>query len=206
MMDQERLAETLESIRSYAEEHHVPIMEEQGIGELVHLLVEQQPATILEIGAAIGFSAIKMAEGLPDSRIDTIERDDGRYEKAVEFVSKSGMQDRIRIFHGDALDFDATALNSEYDAIFIDAAKGQYERFFEKYEALLADNGIIYCDNMHMHGMAEMPLSDIPRRKRTMIRNLKTFREHMLDHPAYETALLPVGDGIMVCKKKRQEK
>ncbi|MGO1059002.1 O-methyltransferase [Planococcus sp. FY231025] len=205
-MDQERLRETLGSIRRYAQEHHVPIMEEQGIRELVHLLEEQQPEGILEIGAAIGFSAIKMAEGLPDSRIDTIERDDSRFQKAVEFVRASGMSDRIRIFHGDALEFDLAQLAPAYDAIFIDAAKGQYERFFEKYEGLLAEGGIIYCDNMYMHGMAEGPLSDIPRRKRTMIRNLKAFREHMLDHPAYETVLLPVGDGIMVCRKKSQKK
>jgi predicted O-methyltransferase YrrM len=201
-MDQERLNDTLGSIRRYAQEHHVPIMEEQGIRELVHLLAGQQPKRILEIGAAIGFSAIKIAEALPDSRIDTIERDLSRFQKAVEFIDASGMSDRIRIFHGDALDFDLSLLNPEYDAIFIDAAKGQYERFFAKYEGLLADNGTIYCDNMHMHGMAERPLSDIPRRKRTMIRNLKGFREHMLDHPAYDTVLLPVGDGIMVCKKK----
>lgn len=201
-MDQERLNDTLGSIRRYAQEHHVPIMEEQGIRELVHLLAGQQPKRILEIGAAIGFSAIKIAEALPDSRIDTIERDLSRFQKAVEFIGASGMADRIRIFHGDALDFDLSLLDPEYDAIFIDAAKGQYERFFAKYEGLLADKGIIYCDNMHMHGMAERPLSDIPRRKRTMIRNLKGFREHMLHHPAYDTVLLPVGDGIMVCKKK----
>lgn len=205
-MEQQNLSDALASIRSYAEENHVPIMEENGIHELLALLKEQQPKDILEIGAAIGFSAIKMAVGLPGCTVDTIERDDSRYEKAVEFIGQAGMREVIRIFHADALEMDLMRLKPSYDAIFIDAAKGQYEKFFNKYESLLADNGIIYCDNMHMHGMAEIEISEIPRRKRTMIRNLKAFKEHMLNHPSYDAALLSVGDGIMICRKKPLKK
>ena len=203
-MGQQQLAETLESIKSYAVQHHVPIMEEQGIDELTQLLDQQKPASILEIGAAIGFSAIKMAQALPVCKIDTIERDDSRFGQAQKFIADSGYGERIRVFHADALEMDFSQLERSYDAIFIDAAKGQYERFFEKYETLLAEGGIIYCDNMLMHGMADQPIADIPRRKRTMIRNIKKFRDHMMDHPLYEVQLLPVGDGIMVCKKKSQ--
>lgn len=203
-MGQQQLAETLESIKSYAVQHHVPIMEEQGIDELTQLLDQQKPASILEIGAAIGFSAIKMAQALPVCKIDTIERDDSRFGQAQKFIADSGYGERIRVFHADALEMDFSQLEGSYDAIFIDAAKGQYERFFEKYETLLAEGGIIYCDNMLMHGMADQPIADIPRRKRTMIRNIKKFRDHMMDHPLYEVQLLPVGDGIMVCKKKSQ--
>ena len=203
-MGQQQLAETLESIKSYAVQHHVPIMEEQGIDELTQLLDQQKPASILEIGAAIGFSAIKMAQALPVCKIDTIERDDSRFGQAQKFIADSGYGERIRVFHADALEMDFSKLERSYDAIFIDAAKGQYERFFEKYETLLAEGGIIYCDNMLMHGMADQPIADIPRRKRTMIRNIKKFRDHMMDHPLYEVQLLPVGDGIMVCKKKSQ--
>lgn len=203
-MGQQQLAETLESIKSYAVQHHVPIMEEQGIDELTQLLDQQKPASILEIGAAIGFSAIKMAQALPVCKIDTIERDDSRFGQAEKFILESGYGERIRIFHADALEMDFSVLQPSYDAIFIDAAKGQYERFFEKYETLLPQGGIIYCDNMLMHGMADQPLADIPRRKRTMIRNIKKFREHMMANPLYDVELLPVGDGIMVCKKKSQ--
>jgi len=201
-MDQEQLVKTLTAVKAYAEEHHVPIMEDQGIHELVELLSQQQPKTILEIGAAIGFSAIKMASGLAGCQIDTIERDNERYEKAVEFIGQSGLGGQIRVFHADALEMDLSLLNPAYDAIFIDAAKGQYERFFEKYEILLSEQGIIYCDNMYMHGLADQEISEIPRRKRTMIRNLKSFKEHMLNHPSYDTTLLPVGDGIMICRKR----
>ncbi len=205
-MGQHQLAETLASIKSYAVEHHVPIMEEQGIDELTQLLDQQKPASILEIGAAIGFSAIKMAQALPVCQIDTIERDDSRFEQAQKFIAESGFEERIRIFHADALEMDFSRLQPSYDAIFIDAAKGQYERFFEMYETLLPEGGIIYCDNMLMHGMADQPLADIPRRKRTMIRNIKKFREHMMNHPLYEAQLLPVGDGIMICTKKANTK
>src|SRR5690606_2491218 len=113
-----------------------------------------------------------------------------------------GMQQRIRIFREDALEMDIALLKNRYEAIFIDAAKGQYERFFEKYEVLLNDGGVIYCDNMHMHGMSADPLEEIPRRKRTMIRNLRKFRERMMDHADYDAKMLQIGDGIMVCKKR----
>ena len=197
-----QLTTTLHAVQTYAAAHHVPIMEDQGIRELVDLLKAQQPERILEIGAAIGFSAIKMAEALPACTVDTVERDDSRYGKAVEFIAQSGLGDRIRIFHADALELELSSLKPQYDAIFIDAAKGQYERFFDKYEVLLPTGGIIYCDNMAMHGLSAIPLSEVPRRKRTMIRNLAVFKEHMLQHPCYDTELLSSGDGIMICRKK----
>ena len=201
-MSNGKLEKTLASVKEYAKEHHVPIMEEQGISYLLDLLREQQPKRILEIGAAIGFSAIKMAEALPGAFIDTIERDEIRCRKAMEFIELAGLEERIRIFQADALEMDLSGLQSSYDAIFIDAAKGQYERFFEKYEVLINSGGIVYCDNMHMHGMADIPLAEVPRRKRTMIRNLKSFRDRMLENPGYQTELLDSGDGIMVCEKK----
>ncbi|RNF40983.1 O-methyltransferase [Planococcus salinus] len=201
-MGAEQLEQTIADMKHYADAHHVPIMEDEGMEQLLALLTGQQPEKILEIGSAIGFSAIKMAQSLPDCHIDTIERDGQRYEKAVQFIGQSGLSDKIRIFQGDALEMDISSLDKDYDAIFIDAAKGQYERFFEKYEVLLANGGVVYCDNMHMHGLAELPMADVPKRKRTMIRNLKKFRDHMMEHPAYDTQLLNQGDGIMVCRKK----
>lgn len=202
-MTNEHVTTTIQAIKTYAEQHHVPIMEDQGIAQLLELLLGQQPKRMLEIGAAIGFSAIKAAEAMPECQIDTIERDDGRFDKAVEFIAEAGLGGQIRIFHADALELDLELLEPSYDAIFIDAAKGQYDRFFEKYESLLAEDGVFYCDNMKMHGLAEQDLSAVPRRKRTMIRNIKQFKEKMMAHPGYETNLLPVGDGIMVCKKKK---
>lgn len=200
-MQKGQFVQTIADMKNYAEEQHVPIMEDEGIRYLTDLLMEQQPEKILEIGSAIGFSALRMAEALPGAVIDTIERDSIRFTKAVEFIDGSGYQEQIRLFEGDALQMDLTLLEDSYDAIFIDAAKGQYERFFEKYEVLLKSGGVIYCDNMHMHGMSAVPLTEIPRRKRTMIRNLGNFRETMMQREDYETKLLDMGDGIMICRK-----
>ena len=190
------------TMRSYAAEHHVPIMEEQGIGELLELLQEQNPHRLLELGTAIGYSALRIAQALPDVRIDTIERDQERYHKALGFIQQSAMQDRVQVICADALELDIAELTPSYDAVFIDAAKGQYERFFNKYESLLAKGGIIYCDNMSMHGMVDQPIKEVPRRKRTMIRNIRAFREKMDGHPGFDCELLPVGDGLLVCRKK----
>lgn len=201
-MHKEQFEKTISAMKKYAQEQHVPIMEDEGIRHLTSLLMDQKPDTILEIGAAIGFSALKMAEALPGAIIDTIERDRVRYSQAVVFINESGYQQQIRIFEADALEMDLALLKNAYDAIFIDAAKGQYERFFEKYEVLLNSGGVIYCDNMHMHGLAAVPLLEIPRRKRTMIRNLLKFRESMMEHAQYETKLLDIGDGIMICRKR----
>ncbi|MBT2582375.1 O-methyltransferase [Planococcus sp. ISL-109] len=189
-------------MRSYAAEHHVPIMEEQGIDELIELLQRQEPKKLLELGTAIGYSALRIAEALPDAHIDTIERDLGRYEKALEYIGESSLESRVRAICADALEVERAELDAPYDAIFIDAAKGQYERFFEKYERLLSDNGMIYCDNMSMHGMTELPIKQVPKRKRTMIRNIRSFREKMVEHPRFHCELLAVGDGLLVCTKK----
>jgi len=109
----------------------------------------------------------------------------------------------IQIIQADALEIDANhVLNKTYDALFIDAAKGQYKRFFEKYSPSVEVGGVIYCDNMFMHGMVLQEITDIPRRKRTMIRNIKEFTGWIMKNPNYSTTLLPVGDGILIAVKK----
>jgi predicted O-methyltransferase YrrM len=89
-----------------------------------------------------------------------------------------------------------------FDAIFIDAAKGQYKKFFEKYAPFLNDGGVIYCDNLLLNGLSELPMTEVPRRKRTMVRNQHQFTEWLLNHPDYDTAFLPVGDGMLISIKR----
>lgn len=193
----------IREIEQYAAEHRVPIMDESGINTLIGLLQIQQPQRILEIGSAIGYSAIRMAAAFPNASIATIERDEERYELAVQYIRQSGMADRIELIKGDALELDMSRFRERnFDALFIDAAKGQYQKFFEKYSSLLKPNGVVYCDNMFMHGMVLLDDPDIPRSKRTMIRNLKSFTEWAMQHEQFETALLPVGDGILIAVKK----
>lgn len=190
-------------MEQYAVEHRVPIMDDAGLYTLIGLLQIQQPKRILEIGSAIGYSAIRLAKAFPEAMIYTIERDTERYGKAVEHIERSGVQDRITILHEDALELDEAVLPQEpFDTLFIDAAKGQYRKFFDKYSPLVEKTGVIYCDNMFMHGMVLLEDADIPKRNRTMIRNLQQFTGWAMENEHYETSLLPIGDGILIAVKK----
>lgn len=188
-------------IEDYAEKHHVPIMGSYAMKTFIGLLSLQKPKRILELGSAIGYSAIKLAQAFPGASITTIERDTDRFNRAVAYIERANLQKQIRIIEADALEWTLPQEES-YDTLFIDAAKGQYQRFFEKYAENLVPGGVIYCDNMFMHGMVLQELTEIPRRKRTMIRNLKTFTAWVMAHPDFETFLLPVGDGLLIAIKK----
>ncbi|MHA6260337.1 O-methyltransferase [Sporosarcina sp. CAU 1771] len=193
----------IKEMENYAEKHWVPIMDRLAIDALIGLLRIQKPERILEIGSAIGYSAIRMAKGLPNVSVVTVERDSERYKKAVDYIDRGELTDRIQIIEADALDLDMSQLGKEsFNAIFIDAAKGQYMRFFEKYAAVLAPGGVIYCDNMFMNGMVLQEDLDIPRRSRTMVRNIKEFTRWVMEHPDYEAVLLPIGDGMLIATKK----
>lgn len=187
----------------YAEEHRIPIMDRLGIETFLGLLRIQQPKAILEIGSAIGYSALRIATALKDTTIVTIERDSDRFSKAVDYIGESDAASRILILEADALETEAEEIFSrQYDALFIDAAKGQYKRFFEKYEPTVKSGGVIYCDNMFMHGMVLQEDGEVPKRNRTMIRKLKEFTQWIYAHPGFETSLLPVGDGILIAVKR----
>ncbi|QUW23833.1 O-methyltransferase [Sporosarcina sp. Marseille-Q4063] len=190
-------------MEEYAEKHHVPIMDSSAIETLLGLLSIQKPDRILEIGSAIGYSAIRMAQSLPDTFITTIERDQERYLKAVDYIEAADLSNRIQIIEADALLLESELIAGEpYNALFIDAAKGQYKRFFEKYSPFISSGGVIYCDNMFLHGMVLRDDKELPRRKRTMVRNLKSFTRWVLNHPDYVTSLFPLGDGILIAIKK----
>ncbi|SEJ23166.1 Predicted O-methyltransferase YrrM [Bhargavaea ginsengi] len=186
----------------YAREHRVPIMQLEGMEALLQILRVQRPKRILEIGTAIGYSAIRMAEALPGTQVVTIEREPAMQDKAENNIGESDAAERIRLVRGDALELGDNLPEGPFDALFIDAAKGQYKRFFDIYEPLLSDSGVIYCDNMFMHGLAAENPKDIPKKNRTMIRKLKEFTEWLMSHPGYDSALLPVGDGLMISTKK----
>lgn len=193
----------IREMEQYAALNHVPIMERSGMDTFIGLLRIQQPKQILEIGSAIGYSAIRMVEALQDASVVTIERDADRFAAAADFIRRSGFEERITLIESDALELDdEMLLTNAFDALFIDAAKGQYKRFFEKYSTHVAKGGVIYCDNMFMHGAVLLANEEIPKRNRTMIRNLKAFTDWVMKHPAYETSLLPVGDGILIAVKR----
>lgn len=193
----------IQEMEEYAALHHIPIMDDQTIESFLGLLQLQNPTEILEIGSAIGYSAIRMAQTLPEVNIITIEREQSRYEDALRFIERAEVQDRVGIINADALEMDTKDFQKgQFDALFIDAAKGQYQRFFEMYEPFVRQGGFIYCDNMFMRDLVVGELSGVPRRKRTMVRNLKKFTQWITENQAYESTLFPLGDGILIAKKK----
>lgn len=194
--------ELLMEMEQYAKDHHVPIMQLSAIDVLNQLLRIQNPSCILEIGTAIGYSALRMANALPNCTIVTVERDPERVSLAKQFIARSESTDRITVIEGDALEVDVESVQSTFDAVFIDAAKGQYMRFFEKYSPLVPSGGILYIDNMYMHGLSDLDIKEVPRRKRTMIRNLKTFADWIMKHPDFDSTFFPVGDGLLICLKR----
>ncbi|WP_046178724.1 O-methyltransferase [Domibacillus tundrae] len=196
----------LDEMEQYAAEHRVPIMEPVGIDTLLAVLKLQNPARLLEIGTAIGYSALRMTAAVPGLRVTTLERDEDRFEKANQYISRSGDQDRIHILFGDALELaEKAAEDGPFDAIFIDAAKGQYRRFFELYAPMLKQGGVIYSDNVLFKGYAAGV--DAPtKRIEKMVRKITDYNQWLMAHPGYDTSIIPSGDGIAISIKRSEEK
>lgn len=190
---------TLEEMEKYAKEQNVPIMEKEGIEFLIKYIKDNNIKSILEIGAAIGYSAIKMASISDDIKVTTIERDSFRYNEAVKNIEYNNLNDRINIILGDALEVN---IEGSYDLIFIDAAKAQSIKFFEKYSPLLKDNGTIITDNINFHGLT---FSDNPaptRNLRQLTRKIKTYLEFLENNKEYDSKYINIGDGVIISKKK----
>jgi len=192
----------ISEIEQYAKENEVPIMELIGIEALLQLLRIQQPKKILEVGTAIGYSALRMAEVLPSSQIITIERDEQRHLVAKENVKKLKRESQIVLLYGDALELESIVKQyGPFDAIFIDAAKGQYQKFFDLYSQLLTNDGIVYTDNILFHGLvAEEEIES--RNLRQLVRKIRNYNQWLMENQDYHTAILPVGDGIAISKKR----
>ena len=189
-------------LEQYALDNNVPIVTKEGL-ELIKMLIKITKAkTILEIGTAIGYCSINLALLDKDIQIDTIERKDQMYNKAVENINKINLNNQINVFKDDALAFDLEKLNfRKYDLIFIDAAKAQYRRFFEKYSPLLNDKGIIVSDNLLFHGLVEKEEID-GKDLRALIRKIKNYNNWLFENEEFDTTFLRIGDGMAISIKK----
>ncbi|WP_180954266.1 O-methyltransferase [Bacillus sp. M6-12] len=194
-------------MEEYAKENGVPIMEPIGMEALLQLLRLHQPKSILEVGAAIGYSALRMADALPEAKIVTIERDEERIELAKQYFARLESKERITLLEGDALEtVEAAGEYGPFDAIFIDAAKGQYKRFFELYEPYLQPSGVIIVDNVLFKGLVAQDIEKIePRRIRSLVRKINEFNKWLISHPKYDTAILPIGDGVAISKRRGEQ-
>lgn len=191
----------LEEMEQYAQANDIPIMDLVSMEAMLQMLSFSGVTKILEIGTAIGYSAMRVADKLPMTSIVTIERDKVRYELAREFIKRGNLEERVTLLYGDALE--ATSEIEQYgpfDVLFIDAAKGQYRRFFELYSPFLANNGLIISDNVLFKGIVAHE-GKIAKGMRTMITNLRSYNEFLMDNQEYETTFYPIGDGIAISKK-----
>ena len=193
--------EELEKIKQKALQHHIPILMDDTLEVIEKELKQNPPKRILEIGAAVGYSAMCFSEFLADGgKIDTIERDEERIREAKENFKKVGVGEKIKLYEGDAVEILPT-INEQYDMVFIDAAKGKYPFFLKESLRMLKHNGVILADNILYKGYV---MSDYNKHKqRTAVRNLREYIKEVTEDPNLETEILEVGDGLAVSRRKK---
>lgn len=193
-------SEAIKEIEKYAEENNVPIMTPDGIKFLTDYIKKNNINKILEVGAAIGYSSIMMALANPNAEITTIERDEKRYLEAVKNIKKFNLENRITLIYKDAFEVE---FEEEFDLIFIDAAKAQNTKFFEKFEKNLKKTGTIITDNMNFHGLVSKDPKEIESRNlRALLRKVRDYKKFLEENEKYITQFYELGDGIAVSKLK----
>ena len=189
---------SLDEIEKYAKVNNVPIMQKDGIDFLTNYIKDNNINKILEIGSAIGYSSIKMALVNRDIEITTIEKDYERYNEAVKNINEFNLNSQINIILDDAL---YTNITDKYDLIFIDAAKAQNIKFFEKYKKNLNKNGIIITDNLNFHGLANNIENIKSKNLKALVRKINNYKEFLKNNEEFTTIFCEVGDGISISKK-----
>ena len=188
----------LEKIKVKALENHIPIIMDDTLEVVGDLLSKIKPKFILEIGTAVGYSAMCFSKYISEGGyIDTIEREHERVEEAKKNIELVGILDKINIIEGDAVEILPT-INKKYDVVFIDADKGNYRIFLKEALRLINKNGYIIADNVLYKGYV---MSDYNKHKqRTAVRNLREFIAEITKNPTLETKILEVGDGLAIIK------
>ena len=197
-MDFKMNIEELNKIKEKALEDHIPIIMDDTLEVIEDYLKEKNVDRILEIGTAVGYSAICFTKVLSEEGIiDTIERDEERVKQAKINIEKAEVKDKINIYKGDAVEILPT-LNEKYDVVFIDAAKGKYPFFLKEALRMIKENGVIFADNILYKGYV---MSDYNKHKqRTAVRNLREYIKEVSENPNLDTEILEVGDGLAISK------
>lgn len=185
----------------YAKSNKVPIISDDGLLYILQLIRLTNAKKILEIGTAIGYSSINMALINENIIVDTIERDSEMFKLACDNIKNAKVDKQITIINADALEVDEKILHNDYDLIFIDAAKAQYIKFFQKYEKLLNNKGIIVSDNLLFHGLVETNNKIDSKNLRALISKIKEYNSWLSKNKNYRTTFLEIGDGMAVSEK-----
>lgn len=187
-------------MEEYAKEHGVPISQPESIRFLEIIIKIANAKRILEVGSAIGYSAIRMSRAA-EGEVTTIELSDEMADIAEENIKKAGLSDKITLIRGDGREVIPT-IEGEFDLIFIDAAKGQYQEFFNEAKRLLRVGGILVSDNVLFKGMTATDELVI-RRKITIVKRLREYLTMLKENKDFATALLPIGDGVAISIKEK---
>ena len=196
------MEELLREMEGYAALHHVPIINERGRQAFLQVVQEAKPHRVLEIGTAIGYSSLLMAQhGAADIEITTLELSDERIKTAQGYIDRSAYAGRIHIMGGDASEnlLKLQLTGQEFDFVFIDAAKGQYVDYFHKIQPMLADKAVILADNVLFRGYVKGDVPT-PRRFKTIVKRLREYIE-LVSQPPYVTEILENGDGLAVTRR-----
>lgn len=193
---------SITNLEIYAKENNVPIIQKEGLNFLIEYIKQNNVKTILEIGTAIGYSSINMALVSDDIQITTIERNEKMYKQAIKNIKDFNLENRINVIYGDALD---TVVQGKYDLIFIDAAKAQYIKFFEKYKQNLQMSGTIITDNLNFHGLALHPEEIHSKNLKALVQKINNYKDFLINNKEFQTVFYEIGDGIAVSKYNKMD-
>lgn len=184
----------IEEMEAYAKEHNVPILSWQSADFLEQLVLLKNPKRVLELGTAIAYSSIRIARMLQGkSVIHTIEKSTDNITVAMDFISKSGLADKIKLLEGNAVNV-MPQLKKKYDIIFLDADKEDYKRLFDYSLVLLRRGGVLVVDNLLWHGYAAS--NRVPPNYKESTRHIREFNLLFMNQPNLKSSIIPVGDGL----------
>ena len=190
----------IDELKNKARGNHVPIMQDGGIEFIKKFIKENNIKTILELGTAVGYSAINFASIDKDIFVLTVERDIDRYQEALKNIKDFNLDKQIKVELKDALEFET---DLKFDLIFIDAAKSQYIKFFERYKHNLNDNGVIITDNLSFHGMVDDLSLTHNRNTKQLVGKIRKYIEFLKENDEFETTFYQTGDVVSVSRKKK---
>ncbi|MDR0922237.1 MAG: O-methyltransferase [Lactobacillales bacterium] len=203
---QKQLTGELGVIEEEAHRENVPVIPHETVVFLQFLLGQLKPKNILEVGAAIGFSSSLMAETIgADGHVTTIDRFDVMIRKAKETYKRLELENRVTLLEGDAVDILSTLPKDEYDFVFMDSAKSKYIVFLPEILRVLKKGGVLMVDDIFQGGTIVEDVKDIKRNQRAIHRGLNKFLDTVLTHPDLTSTLVPLGDGIILITKEKDE-
>lgn len=191
----------LNEIKKEALKNNVPIIQDPSLEKIKELIVEHNVSNILEIGTAVGYSALSFLS-MGAKKIVTIERNEEMYHKAIENIMALNKMNEIEVIFGDALDIDISHFNKEFDLLFIDAAKAQNIKFFERFSPFVKDDGIIVVDNILFHGV-KADDENISKNLKSLVLKIQKFIDWLNQNEEFETVYFNEGDGLAISRRRK---